>query len=276
MEAQSFYDYLDKKFPIKTSGTISSYKKALQILDTLFRDQDIFHLDGMPLRDIKDPALIARIVDYVVDEENKFKKGEKSFFSSGLPIPPSYANGGFCSAAIRKLRDYINEISQYESVALMSKYRNRGAKLSKELMDKFKLNGEDTEKEAVVKRRIGQDIFRAMLIKIYDGKCCLTGLDVPEVLRASHILPWSKDEKNRLNPENGLCLSATYDAAFDKHLISFDEDYRLVLSKALKDEYSSEAFKTYFLDFEGKAIQMPSMFRPSVKFLEKHREQLVG
>lgn len=276
METQSFYDYLEKAFPIKTSGTIPSYKKALLILDTLFRDQDIFHLNGMPLRDIKDPTLIARIVDYVVDEEDKFRKGHDSFFSSDTSIPPSYAKGRFCTAAIRRLRDYVNEISQQESFALMSKYQNKGTKLSKKLIDKFKLNVEDTERNAVVKRRIGQDIFRAMLLKIYDRKCCLTGLDVPEVLRASHIIPWSKDDENRLNPENGLCLSATYDAAFDKHLISFDEDYRLVLSKAIKDEYSSEAFKTYFLDFEGKVIRMPSMFRPSVKFLEKHREQLVG
>ena len=60
------------------------------------------------------------------------------------------------------------------------------------------------------------------------------GFSLADILRASHISPWAEDEKNRINPENGMCLSATYDAAFDRHLISFDEHYRLVVSKDIK------------------------------------------
>ena len=83
---------------------------------------------------------------------------------------------------------------------------------------------------------------------------------------------WAEDEKNRLNPENGLCLSATYDAAFDRHLISFDEHYRLIVSKAIKDHYTDAAAKSYFLDREGQTMSLPTKFLPSQSLLEKHRE----
>ena len=159
---------------------------------------------------------------------------------------------------------------------MLSTYPDQGATLSKKLIKRFHINTEKTEKEAQAMRRIGQDMFRAILMNIYSYKCCLTGLDVPEILRASHIIPWAENKENRLNPENGLCLSATYDAAFDKHLITFDEDYRLVLSPVLKEEYTSEAFKTHFLSFEGKKMCLPDIFIPSQDFMAIHRKKLIS
>jgi dTDP-D-glucose 4,6-dehydratase len=131
-------------------------------------------------------------------------------------------------------------------------------------------------KLAAVKVRVNQDIFRKMVLQNYGGKCCVTGLSVPDVLCASHISPWAEDEKNRLNPENGLCLSATYDAAFDRHLISFDEHYRLVVSKEIKDLYTDVAARSYFFDCEGQTMTLPAKFLPSQSLLEKHRELLAG
>ena len=115
-----------------------------------------------------------------------------------------------------------------------------------------------------------------MILSIYKGECCLTGLSVREVLRASHISAWASDAKNRMNPENGLCLSATYDAAFDRHLISLDEDYRLILAPSAKEHYTDEAFKEHFVKLEGKRITMPVRFLPSQELLSKHREKLIG
>lgn len=276
METLSFDEYLSKTFTSSTSRAKPSYQRALRILDELFQVNDVFGLNGLPLKDLKDPVLVARILDFVTEEEEKFRTNRDSFFKSEISIPPSYPRDRFCKSAVRHLRDYITKISENESIALMADYKDQGKKLSKKLIGKFRLNNENTEQEAVINRRIGQDIFRAMLLNIYDCKCCLTGIDIPEVLRASHILAWSENKETRLNPENGLCLSATYDAAFDRHLISFDEDYRLILSKELKDAYSSNAFKTYFLKLEGTKIQMPSMFLPSKEFLKEHRKHLVG
>ena len=76
-----------------------------------------------------------------------------------------------------------------------------------------------------MKVRSNQHVFRKMILNIYNQSCCITGLNIPEVNRASHIIPWSEDQTIRLDPRNGLCLSATYDAAFDKYLISLDDDY---------------------------------------------------
>ena len=125
-----------------------------------------------------------------------------------------------------------------------------------------------------VQVRQNQHIFRKMILSIYQGRCCLTGLPVQEVLRASHISAWASDTKNRMNPENGLCLSATYDAAFDRHLISLDENYRLIFAPSLKEHYTNEAFKEQFQRLYGKKITMPIKFLPSQELLAKHREHL--
>ena len=102
-------------------------------------------------------------------------------------------------------------------------------------------------------------------------------LDIPgTILKWHYPHAWAENEANSLNPENGLCLSVTYDAAFDRHLISFDEHYRLVVSKEIKDHYTDAAARSYFLDREGQTMSLPTKFLPSQSLLEKHRELLAG
>ena len=82
---------------------------------------------------------------------------------------------------------------------------------------------QNTEAERLVVQRIGQGIFRDSLLEYWQGKCPLTGIEEPELLRASHIIPWAQcSEEERLNVHNGLLLSALWDAAFDKGLVTFD------------------------------------------------------
>lgn len=132
-------------------------------------------------------------------------------------------------------------------------------------------------KEAVgfAKYRINQSVFRRWIVELYGNECCVTGLNVPEVLRASHISPWANDEDNRMNPSNGLCLSATYDAAFDRHLISFDGDYRMILSKRIHDFCTRAVCAEYFAKYEGAKIHLPVCFLPDPALLERHRALLV-
>ena len=80
-------------------------------------------------------------------------------------------------------------------------------------------------------------------------------------------------ELQRLEERNAL---PTYDAAFDKHLISFDDDYRMIVSKEIKEYYTNEITKSYFENYEGKQITLPSLYLPSKKLLEKHRSLIVG
>jgi hypothetical protein len=82
-----------------------------------------------------------------------------------------------------------------------------------------------TEAERLVIQRIGQDIFRDALMDYWGGRCPLTGITEPALLRASHIVPWAEcTDEQRLDVHNGLLLSALWDAAFDKGLVSFADD----------------------------------------------------
>lgn len=92
-----------------------------------------------------------------------------------------------------------------------------------------------TEVERLVKQRVGQDTFRAALMDYWGGACAVTGLDLPEVLRASHAKPWADcaSDEERLDVFNGLLLCANLDALFDRGLITFDNSGRLISSSCI-------------------------------------------
>jgi len=93
-------------------------------------------------------------------------------------------------------------------------------------IDKTKDLPRTTEAERLIVQRVGQDIFRERLLTYWGNRCPLTGIPEAELLRASHIKPWSKCESDaeRLDVHNGLLLSALWDAAFDRGLITFEDD----------------------------------------------------
>lgn len=104
--------------------------------------------------------------------------------------------------------------------------------------DKIRGLPRSTEAERLVVQRVGQDVFRASLIEYWQGRCPLTGISDPVLLRASHIVPWSKcaSDEERLDVYNGLLLSALWDAAFDQGLVSFDVSGVPVFSPTLSAE----------------------------------------
>lgn len=122
--------------------------------------------------------------------------------------------------------------------------------------------------------RIGQDFFRKAVLSAYEFTCCITGISLPALLVASHILPWREDESNRLNPRNGLCLSAIHDRAFDQGLITLSEDFRLLLAPAIQKLKATPYIETTFWVYEGRQIQLPKKFNPNPAFLRYHRERL--
>lgn len=128
-----------------------------------------------------------------------------------------------------------------------------------------------TEVESLVRRRLGQDFFRRAVLVSYSHRCCITGTPIPALLSASHIVAWSADRAQRLNPRNGLCLAKTQDAAFDRHLITLDEDLRVVLSKSIRDHFTSDSVRANFEPYEGKRIELPKRFTPDPALLERHR-----
>lgn len=91
----------------------------------------------------------------------------------------------------------------------------------------------ETERQSIIKARIGQGIFRQQLFEMWEG-CAVTDVRLPNVLRASHIKPWRfSTNAERLNPYNGLLLLPQYDQLFDKGLISFDDHGGIVTSPVL-------------------------------------------
>ncbi|MFT3781483.1 MAG: HNH endonuclease [Nibricoccus sp.] len=132
-----------------------------------------------------------------------------------------------------------------------------------------------TEKESLTRQRLGQQFFRRTVLVSYNNQCCITGTPITALLAASHIVAWADDPTQRLNPRNGLCLAKTQDAAFDRHLITLDDDCRVVLSKAIRDHFTSESVRVNFQPYEGKQISLPDRFRPSPELLARHRQLFV-
>lgn len=128
-----------------------------------------------------------------------------------------------------------------------------------------------TETIREVKVRRVQRFFRQTVLESYNNRCAISGLAIPELLVASHIIPWAEDESRRADPTNGIALSALYDKAFDRGLITFDEGFRLVLSDAIKAKAKNDAVKEYFLKIEGKELEMPYRFRPDPYAIEHHK-----
>ncbi len=169
-----------------------------------------------------------------------------------------------------RLQQLLGDEAQPSDVAVTAPQK----KLPQEFNIPIRVPTGPTEKTLTTKARIGQRFFRQSVLASYNARCCVTGNPVPELLVASHILPWGSHPEQRLNPRNGLCLAQTQDAAFDRGLITFDEDFRLVIGSRLKDYLPNETLERNFLIYEGKSMQMPDKFLPDGGFMRKHREEV--
>ncbi|MBF0346294.1 MAG: HNH endonuclease [Magnetococcales bacterium] len=129
-----------------------------------------------------------------------------------------------------------------------------------------------TERRREVSVRLSQKFFRRTVLIDYSIRCCVSGITIPELLIASHILPWADFPEHRINPSNGLCLSRIHDAAFDQGLIAFDDNMCVLLSKRFMEFLPNEAIDVNFSVYEGKPLLLPEKFHPSREFLAKHRE----
>jgi putative restriction endonuclease len=132
----------------------------------------------------------------------------------------------------------------------------------------------ETARVSWVEQRRYQNFFRRIVLRSYSEQCCITANPIPQLLRASHIVPWSQAVEQRLNPRNGICLSATFDVAFDRGLITFTNDFRLLVSDEVKDYESSSEIKDSFLQREGMQIRLPEKNLPDPNCLTWHREHL--
>ncbi len=158
----------------------------------------------------------------------------------------------------------------YESENLLAKFENKAI----EAISPIEINDlpEGKTRESMVKLRVNQSFFRSSILASYNNTCCITGLNQSELLIAGHIKPWSEDEKNRLNPRNGIAINALHDKAFENGLLTITPEYKIKISNTILKQKRTEALEKYFLQYENKDIILPSRFLPDVEFLKYHND----
>lgn len=175
-----------------------------------------------------------------------------------VPLPPGAVGAVRCRSAqelyvaLRRLRVLLDQLPP----APQQRFAQRLAAIG------------GTEVEVLVKQRVGQDLFREMLMEYWGGRCALTGLDVPELLRASHAKPWKdSDDRERLDVYNGLLLAVHLDALFDRGLLTFDENGAARVSSQL-----SEDARRLLLggDIQTGALRLVAGHQPYMAYHRRH------
>lgn len=276
MDKQGFIDFNTRLSP-ENSGKADSYARAIRILDEVLAHQDLIDLHGRSLYDVRDTETIEAVLRFVSQEVKKMKRNEPNIFDYGKPNQRSYPLKNFCSSALRSLKQY----AQYEQEVvvadgIVAQERNPRT-ISTKLIAHFDITKEGEDKISLTKQRKGQDYFRRMILANYGGRCALTGIDIPQLLLVSHIIPWAdkSHKKDRLNPCNGICLSALYDKAFDQGLITISpDDYCVILSSALQENETKAYYDKHFGCIKGQKLTLPTEYLPSREFLAYHRDKV--
>lgn len=270
----AFTDYI-KATNITGSQKANSYIKAIDILNQLISYEPLGFYDCKDVWLVESVERLHQLYLFVL-QQSKIKENNLWKIEG---IAKSYLAKGFCSAALNCFMKFLVEF-KFEQRLLNNlneeenQIRTADLNYPSCLLDGIeKRQGREVVREVNV--RTNQNVFRKVILKIYNQSCCVTGLNIPEINRASHIVPWVDDKTIRLDPANGLCLSATYDAAFDKHLISLDEDYRLIISKNINDFYTSNSVNEYFIKKQGLKINLPNSYLPKKSYLEIHRNNCI-
>ncbi|WP_339691034.1 HNH endonuclease [uncultured Parasphingorhabdus sp.] len=168
--------------------------------------------------------------------------------------------------------DWFILAEQTEKISLLIQKHESTSALREPKQD-FKLRdpNANTTAQAFVEQRRGQDFFRKAVMANYQDRCCISGIAEPRLLVASHIIPWKDDIANRLNPENGLALSATLDKAFDKGLLTINRNLEVKISKVLLKHSNAET-RGYFEPYHERRMAEPDRFNPKPEFIDWHND----
>jgi predicted restriction endonuclease len=130
-----------------------------------------------------------------------------------------------------------------------------------------------TEFQTTTIARKGQSFFRRTVLSSYNQKCCICGLDLKQLLVASHIIPWSVREKTRLDPHNGLSLCVLHDKLFDKGLLTLEDTFKVRISPQV-EKSNSTVVRHMIFAYQGKIISLPTRFMPDHKYLQWHYQNV--
>ena len=172
-------------------------------------------------------------------------------------------------------REFVEhpEALAFESARLIGQQTGQSIERSAEI-DDAELPPPGVEREAIVRLRVNQSFFRRRVLSAYGYRCCVTGLTVPELLVASHIVPWAEDPLNRLNVRNGLCLNALHDRAFDRGLMWIESGFIIRFEAGLSGVRGiQDGTLKWLTSFAGKSLQFSGDFLPDPTLLHRHAEK---
>jgi hypothetical protein len=206
----------------------------------------IFRLDGDPAPvDVTDFPWFERLRL----QQQSFRNGLNSIRSSDI------------INALRRLA-YPSSAEWKKRIAAVA--LSKEAKQTTDLIEITRRKRDETTRRTFIDARLGQGQFREDVARLWNNACAVTGCEIPEMLRASHMKPWkASNDDERLDPENGLLLAAHVDALFDRGLISFEPNGTIMVSDAISPA-----------DF--RRIRLPSKLRQRMtagqkRFLAYHR-----
>jgi putative restriction endonuclease len=235
---------------------------AFELYCTIPKGQDTIHNPKI----IALAKAIGRPVNSIKLKLQNFKSYDPSYIQDGRVgmVHGSRLDKEICDEFFQNWDSLIVETSEIR--------KSKGLPQIEETIEEIQNIPVGITKTTTAKQRIGQSFFRQALLAAYDNRCCFTGIAIPELLRASHIKPWSKsnDVNEKTNPQNGLLLNALHDAAFDKGYITITFDYRIVVSRILLSENVVSA--KYFAPLNGEKMALPSRFLPDRQFIEYHND----
>lgn len=163
------------------------------------------------------------------------------------------------------------DILPYESEKLLAQFEQTTVEKLNHISEED-LPKEGKERDRIVKVRVNQSFFRRTVLAAYNYTCCITGINQPELLISGHIRPWGIDEKNRLNPRNGLALNALHDKAFEAGFITITPEYKVRVSSEILNNTTPHS-EEFFGRYDNKALILPSRFLPDIEFLTYHNQE---
>lgn len=209
-------------------------------------------------------GIIGRTPSAVAMRLGNFAALDESLDRRGMP------NVGADARAIWREFEADRETLAFEGERLLHERRQPS------LLDEVALDGvAGIDRDALVRVRVNQAQFRRMILARFDSTCAVTGLRIPELLVASHIIPWAESVEHRLDPGNGLCLNALHDRAFERGLIVIDDDLRIRASDRLRRGDTSEPVRDLLLRYDGAPLRLGDS-RPSAALLARHRARFAA
>jgi len=224
------------------------------------RNPDVIHLANIISRTPNAVAL--RLVNYASFDPQLKQRGISGMGHGGKKCGEIWDE--FNDDRERLVFESERILAQREGTTIEEKYEQEIRSIPQGVV------GETKVRE--VKTRVNQNVFRQIVLANYEGHCALTGIDLSDLLVASHIIPWSENKQERLNPENGICLSSLYDKAFDRGLISFSDSKQVLFSTRLKANVGKDYYATYFAPIENAMLVTPKKYYVNPQFLEWHRD----